>query len=602
MLAAQSNLELLVTLAGGLAAALAFGYVTHRLGLSPIVGYLIAGIVVGPHTPGFAANRELANQLAEVGVILLMFGVGLHFHIDDLLAVRRIAIPGAMVQSAVATLLGLIAAMLIGWGFAAGIVFGLSISVASTVVLTRVLVDNNDLHTPSGHIAIGWLVVEDILTVVVLVLLPTVFGAKELTLGGVATSLVWTAVKILALAFLTIVLGGRTIPWLLGHVAATHSRELFTLTVLVVALGIAVGSAVLFGVSMELGAFLAGMVVGRSDFSLRAGSEALPMRDAFAVLFFVSIGMQFQPHELIPHFWWILATLGIIMIGKPLAAIGIVLALRYPVRVAFSVAAALAQIGEFSFILASVGKDLKILPEAASNVLVAAAIISIALNPVLYRWVDTWEQRLVRWPKFWRWLNSRVRTGRSLGPTVDSEQEDRHTAIIVGYGPIGRTLCRLLQDNEIDPTVIEMNAETFKKIRRAGTAAVLGDALHPETLKAAHVEQADSLILSASKMRGEDEVIRIAREMNPLIRVLARTDYLREGPPLRKAGADRVFADEGEVALAMVEAILRFLGASPEQIDRERQRVREELFVGLITESADPDAESRQSKSDESVS
>jgi CPA2 family monovalent cation:H+ antiporter-2 len=409
------NLELILTLTGGLAAALILGYVTHRLGLSPIVGYLLAGIAVGPNTPGFIANRELADQLAEIGVILLMFGVGLHFHFRELLAVRRIALPGAVVQSLTATVLGALTARAFGWDWTAGVVYGLAISVASTVVLTRVLVDNNDLHTPTGHIAIGWLVVEDLFTVVVLVLLPALAGGAEAGPGALPLALAVAALKIGILVGLTFFLGGRLIPWLLAGVAVTRSRELFTLTVLVVALGIAVGSAKLFGVSMALGAFLAGMVVGRSDFSLRAASEALPMRDAFAVLFFVSVGMLFDPRYLLAAPGLVATTLAIILLGKPLAALGIVLALHYPVRVALAVAIALAQIGEFSFILASQGQGLGILPDAATNALVAAAIVSISLNPLLYRLLDPLETRLSRRPRFWRWLNARV--AQPTGPS-----------------------------------------------------------------------------------------------------------------------------------------------------------------------------------------
>jgi CPA2 family monovalent cation:H+ antiporter-2 len=593
----HNNLELILTLTGGLAAALFLGYITHRLGLSPIVGYLLAGIVVGPNSPGFVANKEIAEQLAEVGVILLMFGVGLHFHFRELLAVRRIAVPGAIVQSAVATILGAVVAWLIGWGWVAGIVFGLAISVASTVVLTRVLVDNNDLHTPTGHIAIGWLVVEDLFTVAVLVILPAVFGGQANGIGTFVLAMVWTAVKIGVLVAVTIMLGGRLIPWLLERVAETHSRELFTLTVLVVALGIAVGSAALFGVSMALGAFLAGMVVGRSQFSLRAATEALPMRDAFAVLFFVSVGMLFDPRELLANFGVVIITLGIVMIGKPLAAIGIVRALGYPVQVAFSVAAALAQIGEFSFILAGVGRALGILPHAAVNALVAVAMISIAVNPLLYRTMDGLVSWATQRPRLWRWLNLRAEPTLAEG-SVPSDPDDaatfaRHRAIVVGYGPVGSTLCRLLRDNDIEPTVIEMNLETVKSLRELDLPAVYGDATHRDTLKAAGVEWADSLILSSSSTRGAEEVIRGARELRPSIRVLARSSYLREGPALSKAGADRIFAGEGEVALAMAEHLLRELGALPEQIDRERHRVRAELFCGSVIdvngEEADPD-------------
>src|SRR6266851_5996642 len=337
------HLDLILTLTGGLAVALALGYLTHRLGLSPIVGYLVGGIAVGPHTPGFVANQEVAEQLAEVGVILLMFGVGLQFHLTELLAVRRVALPGAVAQSLVATGLGAVVARTFGWDWAAGIVFGLALSVASTVVLLRVLADHRDLHTPTGHIAVGWLVVEDLFTVLVLVLLPALFGGRPAALGHVPLALGLAALKMTALVVFTLLVGGRLIPWLLEHMAATRSRKLFTLTVLVLALGIAVGSATLFGVSMALGAFLAGMVVGRSDFSLRAATEALPMRDAFAVLFFVSAGMLFDPRFLLDAPALVAATLGVILLGKPLAALGIVLLLRYPPKVALAVAVALAQ-------------------------------------------------------------------------------------------------------------------------------------------------------------------------------------------------------------------------------------------------------------------
>src|SRR5262252_3802472 len=327
------HLDLLLTLTGGLAAALVCGYLTHRLGLSPIVGYLLGGIAVGPYTPGFVANEALAEQLAEIGVILLMFGVGLHFRLRELLAVRRVALPGAIAQSLVATVLGAVVARAFGWTLAASVVFGLALSVASTVVLMRVLADHRDLHTPTGHIAVGWLVVEDLFTVLVLVLLPALFGGRPAGASHIPLALGLAALKITALVAFTLLVGGRLIPWLLERVAATRSRELFTLTILVLALGIAVGSATLFGVSMALGAFLAGMVVGRSDFSLRAASEALPMRDAFAVLFFVAVGMLLNPHYVMEAPGLVAATLGVILLGKPLAALGIVLLLGYTLKV-----------------------------------------------------------------------------------------------------------------------------------------------------------------------------------------------------------------------------------------------------------------------------
>src|SRR5262245_57882541 len=493
----HANTDLILTLTGGLAAALALGYVTHRLRLSPIVGYLLAGVVVGPNTPGFVADRHLAEQLAEVGVILLMFGVGLQFHFKELLAVRRIAVPGAVVQSLVATALGAVLGWAFGWGWSAGLVYGMAISVASTVVLIRVLADHNDLHTPAGHIAVGWLVVEDLFTVMVLVLLPALFGGEGAGPGGLPLALLLTAGKIGVLVAVTFLLGGRLIPWLLARIDRTRSRELFTLTVLVVALGIAVGSARLFGVSMALGAFLAGMVVGRSDFSLRAATEALPMRDAFAVLFFVATGMLFDPRSLLEAPWLVAATLGAVVLAKPLAALGIVLTLRYPVRVALAVAVALAQIGEFSFMLAALGRGLGVLPEAASNALVGAAIVSISINPLLYRLVDPVEAWLARRPRLAPWLGRRA-VAPAPAADRDSERAARHRAVVVGYGPVGRTVSRLLRDNEVEPTVVEMNLETVRRLRGQGVPAVYGDASHRDTLKAAGVGQAASLILSAS--------------------------------------------------------------------------------------------------------
>lgn len=576
--------QLILTITGSFAAALLLGYVTQRLGLSPIVGYLLAGIAVGPFTPGFIANQEMAQQFAEIGVILLMFGIGLQFHFKELLDVRRVAVPGAICQSAVSTLLGYLVARGLGWSWSAGLVFGLAISVASTVVLLRVLVDNNDLHTPTGHIAVGWLVVEDIFTVLLLVLLPMFFGAGKSEMGSVPIVLGLSLAKIALLVTLTFFVGGRLIPWLLGHVAATRSRELFTLTVLVLALGIAVGSARLFGVSMALGAFLAGMVVRQSEFSLRAASEALPMRDAFAVLFFVSVGMLFNPAHLVEAPGLVAATLAIILLGKPLAALGIVLTMGYPPRVALSVAVALAQIGEFSFILATVGRSLGILEESASNTLVAASIVSISLNPLLYRLIHPMET----WAKgssLWRMLELRSRpvTLRDAEGMISHVPLSQDRAVVVGYGPTGRTVARLLDENGIVPIIVELNLDTVRELRAAGLTTIYGDATHRETLHEAGMEDAVALILTSAGMHGSEEVIRLARELNPRLRVIARANYLRDIPALRRAGADAVFSGEGEVALNMTELILRQLGATPEQIDRERERMRSELFGDPVT-------------------
>lgn len=571
---------LILSITGCFTAALVFGYMTQRLGLSPIVGYLLAGIVVGPHTPGFIADQKLAEQFAEIGVILLMFGVGLQFHFKELFAVRRVAVPGAVFQSAVATLLGCLLARSLGWSWSAGIVFGLAISVASTVVLLRVLVDNNDLHTPTGHIAVGWLVVEDIFTVLLLVLLPALFGPGAAAGDqNILVALALALAKIALLATFTFLVGGRLIPWLLGRIAATRSRELFTLAVLVLALGIAVGSATLFGVSMALGAFLAGMVVRQSDFSFRAATEALPMRDAFAVLFFVSVGMLFNPAHLLASPGLVAATLAIILVGKPLAALVLVLGFGYSPRVALSVAVALAQIGEFSFILASVGRQLGILEESGANALVAAAIVSISLNPLLYRLLDVVERR-GRHGRLWRFFEERARPSAKglLEASAKAVPVSRYRSVVVGYGPTGRTVVRLLRESGIEPTVVEMNPKTVRELSEEGINALYGDSTHPDTLKGAGVETAVALILTSAGMQGNEDVIRQARELNPKLRIIARSTYLRDIPALRRAGADDVFSGEGEVALNMTEQLLRQLGATSEQLDRERERVRTELF------------------------
>jgi CPA2 family monovalent cation:H+ antiporter-2 len=573
--------ELILMLACGLSVALVLGYLTHRLGLSPIVGYILAGVAVGPHTPGFEADKHLANQLAEIGVILLMFGVGLHFHLEDLLAGRRVAVPGALVQIVAAAALGAGAATAFGWAWPAAAVFGLSVSVASTVVLTRVLGDRNELHTPLGHTAMDWLIVQDLYAVFLLVLLPPLLGAGA---GGVGawrlTGLVGVAaLKIVGLAVIVLVVGGRAVPWLFRHVAAARSRELFTLTVLVVALGIAVGSSLAFGVSMALGAFLAGMVVGRSDFSLRAATDALAMRDAFTVLFFISVGMLFDPYFIWRSPGLVFATLAVVMIGTPLVTCATVLWLGRPVRSAVGMGLALAQMGEFSFILIALGKTLGVVPDSAVQAVVAAAIISISLNPLLYRLVGPIDRWVARRPRLARRLaRTRLERAQVAAAEASAQDDPRYRAVVVGYGPVGRTLVRLLRENSIEPTIIEMNVDTVRRLRAEGLAAVYGDANHPETLRAAGLPRAGTLFLAASGLTGAEEVVRAARELNPAVRVVARAAYLRDRANLKAVGADEVFAGEGEVALALAESVLRTLGATAEQIDRERERVRTELL------------------------
>ncbi len=563
------ELDLILTLAGGLTAAWILGLVSHRLRLSPIVGYLLAGIVVGPFTPGFVGDKAIAEQFAELGVILLMFGVGLHFHLEDLLAVRRLAVPGAVAQIAVATALGVVVALLAGWSVSAGVVYGLAISVASTVVLLRVLADANALHTSAGHVAVGWLLVEDLFTVVVLVLLPIVAGpGVGAEAAVVLKALVLGIAKLGVLIGITFLVGQRVIPGLLRWVDRGQSRELFTLTVLVLAVGLAVAAAQFFGASMALGAFLAGMIVGQSEFSARAASDALPMRDAFAVLFFVSMGMLLDPMGVLDHAWLIAGTLAVVLVGKPLIALLVVLVLRGPLHTAVAVSVALAQIGEFSFIVAALGRTLGVLPAAATQALVATAILSITLNPLIYRanpTLERWLAKLLRRP-----MEARVT------PATPRPETTAHRAIIVGYGPVGRSVTRLLREQEIEPTVIERNPDVVARLRAEGIRAFAGDASDLEVLREAGVAEAGSLLFTSSGTPPID-VVRNALALNPSLTIVARSAYVSEAPDLLDAGVSTVIAGEAEVALALTEHILVRLGATRDQVDRARERVRSEL-------------------------
>lgn len=560
------DLDLILTLTVGLGVALLLGFVTERLRLSPIVGYLLAGVVVGPFTPGFVAHGALSTQLAELGVILLLFGVGLHFHLDELLAVRRVVVPGALVQIGVTAAGGFVVSRALGYGAGAAAVFGACIAVASTVVLLRVLSDADVLHTRVGHVAVGWLIVQDLVMVLVLVMLPVLGG--EARGGGLGSLLVSSGLalgKIALLIAFTLVVGKRAIPRLLGWVSKTRSRELFTLTVLVLALGIAVGSAKLFGASMALGAFLAGLVVGQSEFATRAASEALPMRDAFAVLFFVSMGMLFDPSAVGSNLALTAATLALVLLLTPAVTLAMGLALGQSAKTAVSVALGMAQIGEFSFIVAALGRQLGLLPEAATQSLVATSMVTITLSPLLVRLspgitslIDKHRARPVSEPE---------------AHVPDSDPALR--TLVVGYGPVGRTLTKVLSDNGISPVVIELNHETVQSLNREGVPAIFGDATQKAVLERAGVKQAGSLVFAASG--SPDAVIRQARELNPSITILARTTYLGEVVPMKRAGAHTVVSAEAEVALAMAEHLLRDLGASGDQLDRERERVRADL-------------------------
>ena len=582
---------LLVNLSVSLVLALALGLITQRLHLSPIVGYLLAGIALSRHTPGFQADPKMAAELAEIGVVLLMFGVGMHFDLRDLLAVRRIALPGAAGQILVATGLGTLAAWLGGLGLGAALVVGFAVSVASTVVVIRVLLDNDVLHTRQGHIAVGWLVVQDILTVLVLVAMPALagaFGEQDGEGQNVLLAFGFALVKVATLGLVVVVGGRLVIPWLLRVVARTRSRELFTLTVLALALAVATGSAVGFGVSMALGAFLAGMVVGQTEVSHQAAADALPMRDAFAVLFFVSVGMLFDPRVVIDRPGLLLALLAVVLVASPLAALLIVWALRYSVRSALTVAVALAQIGEFSFLLAEEARrdpDHPLLPAEGHSLLVACAILSITLNPLLFRAIDPVERWLRGRPRLWRLLSRRSEAGGAeLNVDVRERlagggEEQPATAVIVGYGPVGQTASRILKEFGVRAVVVDLNLDTVRGLAESGQLAVYGDATQRDILQAAGIKQAKYLLVTIPEVLVRTVVILAAKDLNPDLRVFARARYLQERAWLEEVGATGVVTEEGETALGLAVLLLREVGADEDRIRREVRRIQGELHA-----------------------
>jgi len=562
MIPGVHDLNVLMTFAGGLAGALALGYVAHRLKLSPIVGYLLAGVLVGPFTPGFVADRPTAEQFAEIGVILLLFGIGLRFHLRELMAVWRVAVPGALIQSAMSTAALAALLRLLGWDWAAGIILGMAISVASTVVMATVLGERHDLHAPIGHIAIGWTVVEDLLTVAILLVLPIAYAPGAGGSGTAGAALGLASLKVIGLVATVVVLGRWVIPQALERIERTRSRELFTLAVLVLAVGIAVGSAKIFGVSMALGAFLAGLTVGRSEFAARAAADAVPMRDAFAVLFFVSIGMLFDPRSLFQAPLEIGAVLLVVIVIKPLAAMLTVRLLGRPMATAVPVGAAFSQVGEFSFILGTVARGLGLINDVGWNALVAASMISIALNPSIYRHAR-------------RWSLSHSGTGSPAphGP----RPIDPNRCILVGYGPVGSIVERLLAERGADVTVVDLNLDTVRQLRSRGVAAIYGDVLRAGTLDEAGIATAGSLVLSAD-VEDAAEIIRQARQLNPGLRVLARCTHLRDAAALRRAGAAVVAAGEAEVGVALAEAVTAADEMNHGAAAEHRDAVREHLY------------------------
>lgn len=570
---------LIATIAAGLGLAFLLALLAARLRLPPLLGYLLAGVVVGPFTPGFVADTGLASQLAEVGVILLMFGVGLHFSIADLLAVRRIAIPGALVQIAVATGLGAILSLYWGWSWGTGLVFGLALSVASTVVLLRALEDRGALESSDGRIAVGWLIVEDLVTVLALVLLPALApwlggasaeSASTSDAGSIAATIGLTLVKVAAFVAIMLVVGRRAVPWLFGRVVQTGSRELFTLSVLAVALGVAFGAAALFGVSFALGAFFAGIIVSESDFSHEAATNALPLQDAFAVLFFVSVGMLFDPSILIRQPLHVLGVLTIVLVGKTLAAFGIVLLFRYPLHTALTISASLAQIGEFSFILAALGVSLGLLSADAQGLVVAAALLSITVNPFLFKCVEPLDAWIRKRPRLAELLERPAGALAELPGSFD-EPALRDHVVLIGFGRVGAPIGNELALQGVPYVAVEQSRERAEVLRARGLPVIYGDASRPEVLADAHLERAKLVVVAAPDAFQARAILALVQSMHPGLEVVVRTHSDEERRFLESHGASRAFVGERELAVSLTRHALRKFGV---RVDMEEVAAR----------------------------
>lgn len=553
------NVDLLVLLAVGFSFALIFGYLAARLRLPPLVGYLMAGIVISPNTPGIQANIAIANQLAELGVMFLMFGVGIHFSLKDLLEVRKIALPGAILQIAVATMLGLTVCLLWGWSFGASLVFGLSLSCASTVVLLKALNDKGLLSSVNGKIAVGWLLVEDLVMVFALVLLP----ATAVLLGGkspasdqsLLLTIFFTLLKVSGFIAFMLIIGKRIIPKIMQFVARLGSRELFTLTVVAAAVSIAYGAYTVFGVSMALGSFFAGMVVKDSDFYHRAEEETLPLREIFSILFFISVGMLFDPKILIEQPWHILAVVAIIMLGKTIAAMGLVLFFRYPINTALTVGASLAQIGEFSFILAGLGISLGLMTTEAQNLILAGALFSITLNSFVFSAIEP-VQNWIRERSYLARLLERSGDPLAMLPDELDQSYLRDQVVIVGHGEVGRRITATLMYQNIKVVIAEENREIVEDLRQKGIAAVSGVATDPGVLIQAHIMHARLLVISPMDILDIHRIVDIAKQLNPQIQVLVCAENKAEADAIKTEQLGTVFYAKEEMANNMSEHIL----------------------------------------------
>ncbi len=562
------SVPLIATIAGAFGLALLLGFIAVRLKMPALVGYLVAGVIVGPFSPGFTADLGLTQQLAEVGVILLLFGVGLHLSLDDLLSVRAIAVTGAVVRILIGTTVSVALALWWEWDLGAGIIFGLSLSVASTVVLLRALEADGTLQTLTGKIAIGWLVVEDIIIVLALVLLPPLAlvlgaGAAPDTLAsgrGLGVELSITLGKLALFVALMLGVGRRAFPWLLMQVARTGSRELFTLCVVAAAVGIAYGAGVLFGVSFALGAFFAGLVLQSSEFSQRAADESLPLRDAFSVLFFVSVGMLFNPSILWREPAHVLATVGIVVVGKSIVTIALVLAFRYPLNTAVTVGAGLAQIGEFSFILAGMGVSLGLLPVEGRDLILAASVISIAINPLVFGLVDPVQQWILKRSPQARFMERNLDRLAELPRSITPAQLTGHV-LIVGYGRVGRRIADVVRGLGIAIVVAEQNREIVARLRAEGIPAVSGDGSEASVLIQGHVSRARALVIATPDAAAARAMLEIARQLRPELPVIIRTHNDDETSLLRAAvGRGSVVFGEEELATGMTRAVLEQLG------------------------------------------
>lgn len=558
----EHSYALISTIVFGFAIALGLGFVAERLRVPALVGYLLAGIIVGPATPGFVVDATITSQFSELGVMLLMFGVGLHFSLRDLLAVRRIAVPGAVCQMGLATVLGMLLSELWGWDGGNAFMFGLSLSCASTVVLLKALETRGVLETMNGRIAVGWLVVEDLATVLALVLLPpfakmytSASGGIDELQGSLWMTIGQTVLYVAAFIFLMLVAGRRIIPWLLWQVARTGSRELFTLAVISVAIGIAYAAQTLFHVSFALGAFFAGMVMRESKLSHRAAEESLPFRDAFSVLFFVSVGMLFEPSILLESPFKTLAVVGVIILGKSLVAAMLVLAFRYPMNTALTVSASLAQIGEFSFILAGAGVKAGLMTEEARSLILAGALISIALNPLVFMAVNPLKRWLLTRFEFARKLERREEPYAQLPMSTDRKYLEGQV-VLVGYGQVGQRIAQALDERGIPYVVAEQNRECVEDLRKQGKAAVYGDAIDPAVLIQAHIANAAILVVATPSPLDVRQMAEAARALNPDIEIVVRAHTNEESKLLRGEGIGVIFYGKEELAKSMSRHVL----------------------------------------------